>query len=746
MDNGCDSEYLKRHVEKLSHELALLQRSMADVHSASKKLLSLPSLTQDKTVLAQHGIEVLATLIRARYGAVGLLDDKGSLAHFLYTGLDEAQRERISSLPEGAGLLGAVIRENQVIRLDKISDDSRSVGFPDDHPPMETLLAAPISHGAKVYGRIYLSEKKDGHLFNETDEQLVTTFANTFGLVLHNAETISRQREAEHLAAKVIDNTLEGVVMTDKNFIIQSVNPAFCQTSGFADEELIGESLERLMTDERNSVSCEDISQALATEPHWLGELWCCRKNGEVYPKSATISAIGALDENEGRYVIVCRDISVQKKREEHLNHLAHHDALTGLPNRLLFEDRLAQKLVYAKRHKHPVALMFLDLDLFKMVNDSMGHEIGDELLQGIAHRLKSCVRESDTVARIGGDEFTIILDNTNVAEADSIAHKIRAAMLVPFELRSRHIYMTTSIGIGIYPQDGDDRHTLVKNADNAMYHAKEIGNAHCFYTGDTNVDTSDQLIVEDQLNKALENDELCLLYQPKQNIKSGRIVGAKVDLRWEHPTLGSVKPRTFVPLAEHTGLTIPIGKWMLRMACFQCKSWHGSGVCRDLKITIALSPRQFFSEEITHAVKAALQEFGLLPHYLELEISEIAFINDPHAAIKRINDLKELGVGIIVSDIGLEDVFCRVMEQCAADVLKLDGSFSAADIRTKGHLTEMMIAKAHQYQLGVVVDGVETQAQLDYLRTRNCDEAIGHYLSPPLVADEFEALLRDSI
>ncbi len=745
MTDSDDRELLERLVATQSHELEVLRSTLADIHSASDKLLSLPSYTQDEATLAQQGIEVLVALIQARYGAVGLLDDDGNLTHFLYTGLTPEERDRIAILPEGKGLLGAVIKDNQILCLENLDQDPRSAGFPANHPPMTTLLAAPISHGNRVYGRVYLSDKNDDSFFVESDKQLVTTFANTLGLVLHNAQVAAQQRRSEEelrLAAKVIENTLEGVIVTDTAFNILSVNPAFSHISGYQPEEIIGKPIDQIHCQECCPNATEQMSVVLQKDGHWRGELWCVKKNSKKFPYSSSISAIKDDDGNATCYVVICRDITEQKKTEAKLDHLAHHDPLTSLPNRLLFEDRLQQKIAYARRHSHSLALMFLDLDLFKLVNDSLGHEIGDLLLQSVAQRLQGCVRDSDTVARLGGDEFTIILDNTGVSGADAIAHKIRLAMSQPFDFAGQQLHVTASIGLGLFPQDGEEPTALVKSADMAMYHAKDIGNTHCFYTGTMGNDANEQLILEEQLYTALEHDELRLTFQPKLDLVTEKIVGAKVLLRWQHPSFGLVKPRSFIPLAEQTGLIVPIGEWVLNTACKQCKLWQETTSLIEFRVTIALSQRQFAQADLVSMVTNALSEAHLSPYCLELEISEVAAVNQPGAAAEKLGQLRALGVGIIVTDIGSEEASYDAARQFAADTLKIDSSFTSADKRANSDITEGLIAKAHGLKLRVVAEGVETKAQLAFLRSKQCDEVLGYYFSHPVSATEFGKLL----
>ena len=745
MVESSDSEELVTLVHQKDKEIAELETVLADLLSASQQLLALPTHLQDGPALAQRGIEVLVKLVRAQYGAVGLVNDNNELTHFLYTGISVEKSKAIPYLPSGKGLLGAVLDQDRAFRLDDIQQDPRSSGFPPHHPHMTTLLAVPIKYADKTYGRIYLSDKSNHERFNETDEQLISTFADTLGLVLRDSEARIQQRKTEEelrLAAKVIENTLEGVVITDHAFVIQSTNPAFCKISGYQEHEVIGHPISQFQCIERSPDIFKRIQASLEREGHWQGEMWCVKKSGEIYPKSATISAIKSKDASNTSYVIVCRDITKQKNLESQLNHLAHHDALTGLPNRLLFEDRLAQKLVHANRNQYPLSLIFIDLDLFKIVNDSLGHDIGDRLLRAVAERLQKCVRESDTVARLGGDEFTVILDNADIKDAGLVADKIRCTLSQPFNIVDHELRITTSIGIAVYPQDGDDTRTLVKNADNAMYHAKDLGNTYSFYTSTMTADSSEKLILEEHLYKALDNREFLLTYQPKLDLNDERIIGAKVLIRWQHPALGLVKPSSFIPLAEQTGIIVSIGEWVLHSACQQCRNWHQYAPHVKLNLTVSISPRQFWDDNLVRVITSALDDAGLAPSYLHLEISHtVHLLRSEELVVQRLKQLKALGVGIIISNINPENTFYD-SEQFALDTLKIDRSLAPSSHSKTNNITESLISKAHGMKLRVIAEGVETEAQLAFLKSKQCDEVLGYYFSRPVSAKEFKRLL----
>jgi diguanylate cyclase (GGDEF)-like protein len=437
---------------------------------------------------------------------------------------------------------------------------------------------------------------------------------------------------------------------------------------------------------------------------------------------------------------------------EEKLYHHAHYDPLTDLPNRTLLKDRLPQALVRAKRNDTQVAVLFLDLDRFKSINDSLGHAAGDLFLREITHRLTQCVRTVDTVARLGGDEFTIIVpditaDQDVTADITLIADKILSVIAQPFMLHGHEVSTTASIGIALCPQDADDYDELLKNADSAMYHAKSKGRGNYqFYSPDLNAAAIERLDMENSLRHALEQDQLELYYHPQVEISSGQIVGAEALLRWWHPKKGLIPPSEFIPLAEHTGLIVPIGEWVLKTACSQNKAWRDAGFA-PIRVAINLAGRQFSDQDLVRNVERILRQTGLEPDGLELEITEGTVMEDTAMAIKILNDLKRMGLQVAIDDFGTGYSSLTYLKQFPIHTLKIDQSF-VRDITTDRHdasIVATIIGLGHSLNLKVVAEGVETEEQLRMLRASRCDEFQGYRTSKPLPAREFEVLLAQA-
>lgn len=440
------------------------------------------------------------------------------------------------------------------------------------------------------------------------------------------------------------------------------------------------------------------------------------------------------------------------ERKQAHLYHLAHYDALTGLPNRLLFEDRLTQALAQNRRTQKLVALMFLDLDRFKIINDTFGHAVGDLLLKAVADRLSQSVRASDTVARMGGDEFTLIFSGLREPrDAGLIAQLILEEMVKPFLLEGHEVHVSMSIGITLTPLDinideGKNAiEALLKNADTAMYKAKDHGkNNYQFFTPEMNVATIERLLLENDLRKALENDEFILHYQPRIHCADGSVSGMEALIRWRHPTLGLVSPATFIPMAEETGLIGPIGEWVLQAACMQTKKWLDAGM-PPLRVAVNLSARQFKDGALIATIENVLRETGLSSSCLEVELTEGLAMEDVKKTVITLNALSEMGVSIAIDDFGTGYSSLAYLQRFPIDFLKIDQSFvrdigtsadSAAIIRT-------IIAMAHNLQLKVVGEGVETEQQFDFLAGYECEEVQGYYFSRPLPAEEFSVFLN---
>ncbi len=436
--------------------------------------------------------------------------------------------------------------------------------------------------------------------------------------------------------------------------------------------------------------------------------------------------------------------ISAHARRVEYL---AYHDALTGLPNRSLFSKLLIQGLAEARRHDRRLAVAFLDLDRFKQINDTLGHEAGDQLLRAVATRLKSCVRDSDTVARLGGDEFVVLLPElADEQYAAIVAQKILAVAAKPFLLLGQEFRVSASIGISTYPQDGLDEQTLTKNADIAMYQAKSEGrNNFQFYSERLNAYSLERLTLESSLRRALECNEFRLHYQVKRDILNGRITGMEALLRWEHPDLGIVAPLRFIPVAEETGLIVPIGRWVLQTACAQSVAWQKQGL-PPLHIAVNLTPRQFCDEQLLTDVASILKATGMQPGLLEIELTERLLIRDIENTLRILIGLKELGVRIAVDEFGTAYSTLAMLQQFPVDTIKIDRSFMR-DFAGQGHdagLADAIIKMGKALSLTVVAQGVETEEQAEFLRLRACDELQGFYFKKPLPADEIAELLRD--
>jgi diguanylate cyclase (GGDEF)-like protein len=443
--------------------------------------------------------------------------------------------------------------------------------------------------------------------------------------------------------------------------------------------------------------------------------------------------------------------LSRQRIVEEHIahaarvEHIAYHDSLTALPNRSLFSKLLDQSISQAHRYNRQLAVLFLDLDHFKNINDTLGHEAGDQLLQELAARLKACLRDSDTVARLGGDEFVVMLPELDVEKyTATVAQKILAATARPFVLSGQVYHVTASIGVSTYPQDGLDEQTLMKNADTAMYKAKEEGkNNFLFYSEKLNTSSLKRLNLESGLRQALEQNQFQLYYQAKRDIRSGLIVGMEALLRWQHPDLGTVAPMQFIPLAEETGLIIPIGKWVLRTACLQNVAWQNQGL-GHLNMAVNLTERQFFDKNLLTDLTMILADTGMDAHLLELEISESLLMRDVEKVRQVFQGIKDLGIRIAIDDFGSGYSSLASLKQFPLDIIKIDRSFihdtsSAAEDQA---LTKAIIAMGRTLSLTVVAQGVETKEQANFSR-QNCDEFQGFYLNKPMPADQIAGLLR---
>ncbi len=442
----------------------------------------------------------------------------------------------------------------------------------------------------------------------------------------------------------------------------------------------------------------------------------------------------------------ITRDITERKRAEARLSYLAHYDSLTGMPNRMLFADRLQQAMFDADRHERLVGVVFLDLDRFKNINDSLGHDAGDQMLQEVSARLATVVRKGDTAARLSGDEFTFVLaDMGHVDDAARVAQKILEVFAKPFHILGRELFMTASLGITLYPFDDKDVLGLLRNADVAMYRAKELGrNNYQFYTAQMTAKAVEVLALESDLNRALENDELVLHYQPIIDLNSGELLGMEALVRWQHPHRGMVPPLDFIPLAEETGLIVPIGKWVLRTACKQTRLWHDAGLPK-LHIAVNFSVRQFRHNHIAAMVGEALEYAGLEAKYLDVELTESILMEQAESSVNTLRDLHAAGICLSIDDFGTGYSSLSYLRRFPINILKIDRSF-VNDITTDpddAAIVVMIIAMARTLGLRTIAEGVEDVEQLNFLREQGCYAAQGYFIARPMPAADFERWVR---
>jgi diguanylate cyclase (GGDEF)-like protein/PAS domain S-box-containing protein len=564
---------------------------------------------------------------------------------------------------------------------------------------------------------------------------------------------ISARKQAEAklvLAQQIFRNTAEGILITDAEKRILEANHGFEEITGYKLEEVVGQKLEMFESDQHDSTFHADMWNAVSRDSQWQGEIWNRRKNGEIFPEWLSISAVKDATGKVSNYVGLFTDITMRKESERRLHFLANHDALTKLPNRVLLQTRIEHALRLTQRNKTQLAILFIDLDRFKVINDTLGHQVGDVLLQQVASRLQGCLRSTDTIARQGGDEFVVLLEDFGEDEnyLATVARKIMDVLVQPFTLLADEVFISASIGISVYPQDGQDMNTLLKNADIAMYRAKEQGkNTFQFYASDSNAHSFERLAMENSLRKALERKEFVLYYQPKVDLASNTIVGAEALVRWKHPDLGMVPPDQFIPLAEETGIIVPLGEWVLREACFQNRAWQDAGL-PPISVAVNLSAGQFRDESLRSIIVTALVESALQPAYLELEITESMIMNNPERAVSILQSFRKMGMQASIDDFGTGYSSLGYLKRFPVSTLKVDRSFVRdvpGDLDDEA-ITKAIIALAHSLNLKVVAEGVETKAQLEFLRQLNCDQVQGYIFGRPVPAQEFARLLKAEV
>lgn len=551
-----------------------------------------------------------------------------------------------------------------------------------------------------------------------------------------NTERTLHQSEA--FALSIIDHAVEGILTMDMEGIIRYINPSGERMFGYVADNIIGRNINILFP--KLSYSDFDFTKSedkfIDKNKEVIGKCKDC----SILPVEITISKFN-VDENS-YFTIIMRDITERKRYEETIKYQAFYDSLTGLPNRLLLKERIAIEISHCKQNCKKLAVMFLDLDRFKLINDTLGHDIGDKVLKEVARRLKICVGGNNTIARIGGDEFVILLPGLIHEEnVGQIANKVLEVIRQPIIIENHELYLTISIGIAIYPDDGKDDETLLTNADVAMYRAKEEGkNNFQLYTPALNAKALERLALENSLRRALEYNEFIVHYQPKVDAKTEEIIGMEALIRWQHPKWGLVSPLRFIPVAEETGLIVPIGEWVLHTACNHNKSLQNAGL-PPLTVAVNLSSRQFELQDLTKIVSKVLEETGLEPKYLELEITESIAMQSIEHTLKTISKLREMGVKFSIDDFGTGYSSLSQLNNFAVNKLKIDKSFVE---KVDGHkdnsvIASTVLALGKSLKLGVVAEGVENQEQADFFKENNCDEMQGYFFGRPMAKEQFQ-------
>ncbi|MFZ3286389.1 MAG: EAL domain-containing protein, partial [Telluria sp.] len=638
--------------------------------------------------------------------------------------------------------------------------DARALGLPQGHPPVHSFLGVPIASRERVHGWLYLVDKLGGEEFSEVDERVAMTVGAQIAVAYENlllyeeikqhhaqltADMGERIRLDEDLRRfrTAMDATADAIFLverSDHRFV--DVNAAACRMLGYQRADFLPEGgvvpAAGFLRDLYDKLLAGDDSGTAS-------ELQLQRKDGSAL--SVEVQRRPLRSGESWILVAVARDITERKEAELRLLKLAHFDTLTGLPNRSQFYAALTRSLEQADEHRWALAVLFLDVDRFKNVNDTLGHPIGDELLRQFSSRLVDCLRVRDTISRFGGDEFAAILMLPEGAQgAVAVVDKIREALRRSFHLEGHEVTVTASIGITVYPDDGHDADTLIRYADTAMYRAKEAGrDAFRFFTAEMNAQSMARLELETALRRAIDNNEFVLHFQPKVHIGSGRISGAEALIRWQRPGQGMVSPALFIPILEETGLIVRVGNWVLNEACRKISEW-GKSKTGPVHLSVNVSGIQFFVGGLEDEVLKAIEVHDIAPELLELELTESSLMSNAEETIEVLRNLKALGIGVSIDDFGTGYSSLAYLKRFPIDKLKIDIAFirEVTSNPDDAAIVLAIINMAHSLKLQVVAEGVETDAQLAYLRRHGCDEMQGYHFSRPVPEHEFELMLRE--
>ena len=689
------------------------------------------------TVNPDYFLGYLAQQERTRGGAVRVLRQDGTL--LMSTREDDRPGVRDADVAKG----GAPSESG--VALDATHDGPDSFGAYRASRRFPLAVVSHYSHDA------VLDEwrREVRLMLGVVGLSLGTSLALAMLLYRRLRRAADEQAEADRhlrLAARVFEASAEGILVANANRTIASVNPAFTDITGYSAADVVGRSPRMLSSGQHDHAFYERMWNAIESVGQWQGEIVNRRKNGVTYPEWLTITRVLDADGTVTHYVGVFSDITERKASESRVRYLSEHDFLTGLPNRFLFQDRVSQAIVHCVRHGGRLAVLFLDLDRFKAVNDSFGHEIGDRLLKEVAERLRGCVRAVDTVCRQGGDEFVILVEAIDHAEdAAHVAEKLIERIAEPYEFDGHKASVSASIGIALYPEDGRDMQTLIRAADTAMYQSKEHGrNTYRYVTRSLNAGYSERLAIEQAMRRALSLGELELHYQPIVAMANDGIVGAEALLRWTHPQLGPMSPLRFIPVAEESTLIVSLGEWVLREACRQIQRWDKDGLPL-LTVSVNVSRQQFTAPDFVDTVRRILDEAGVPGSRIEFDVDEQVLLEPPEQQRAAVAGLGALGIRLAVDDFGVRHASLSSLHRLPVDKLKIDRSLVRDVLLDDADAMQAttIVRMAHSIGVRVLAEGIETQEVWDFFRALGCDEAQGFHHSHPLPARDLVALLR---
>ncbi len=580
---------------------------------------------------------------------------------------------------------------------------------------------------------------------------LIISVALVFARLKTALSKLHKNKRMLSLAATVFEHSPEGIVLSDANNKIIQVNKAFTELTGYTTKDVIGKNPSMLSSGAQSNEFYQAMWQKIISQGKWSGEIYNRRKNGEIYPEHLTIIAIKDDNQKLTHHIAIFNDLSQQKKAEQHIHFLAHYDPLTHLPNRVLFTEHLQQAILKSQRSHKSIALLFIDLDRFKEINDSFGHKAGDQLLIQVANDIKFCIRDTDNAARLGGDEFIITLEELTheelIVSAPVVATKILNSLSRRYKLETTNVYIGASIGIAIYPEDALTADSLLQSADMAMYHAKEQGkNNYQFYSNELNNKAKRRAYIERELRQALRRKQLLILYQPQYNILSKEIEGFEALLRWQHPELGLISPNEFITIAEESGLIIKIGLWVLQTAVNQLIVWQKS-FNPKLSMAINISVKQLENDKLSESVQDLLELTKLRPEHLELEITENISIDDASFTLANLHKLSKLGVQLSMDDFGTGYSNMSYLKKLPIQRIKIDRCF-ISDIPQDSNdaaIAKAIIAMAQNFNFNVIAEGIETKEQEEFLLSNGCYAGQGFLFSKPVDAKGATRLLLDS-